>query len=186
MKTPGVVAIALASAVAGAAASGWLTHSPKMPMQSSAALSNTGYSGPASVPLGDLAGAASAHGALAKTNPLGDSSQIVAEGKQLFRAMNCAGCHGYDGSGGMGPQLNDDYWRYGGAPVQVYKSIFEGRPQGMPAWGVALPPDQLWKLTAYVESLGGGIKAANASAARMGDTLTGHTAKSGSGALEGQ
>jgi cytochrome c oxidase cbb3-type subunit 3 len=73
----------------------------------------------------------------------------------MFRAMNCASCHGYAAEGGMGPALNDDYWRYGGTPVEIYKSIYEGRPKGMPAWGVALPPSQIWALTSYIASLGG-------------------------------
>ena len=60
--------------------------------------------------------------------------------------MNCAACHGYDLKGGMGPDLTDTYWRYGGSPADIYKSIFEGRPQGMPAWGRALPPAMIWKV----------------------------------------
>ncbi len=110
----------------------------------------------------------------------------MAEGKRLFSAMNCSGCHGYTGGGGMGPPLNDTYWRYGGAPVQVYKTIFEGRPKGMPAWGMALPPDDIWALTAYVESLGGGSKPQDAMASRLGDNQQGSTAKAGSPVLEGQ
>ena len=62
---------------------------------------------------------------------------------------------------GWGPPLNDSYWRYGGSPVEIYKSIYEGRPKGMPAWGVALPPNEIWALTAYVSSLGGGKEASN-------------------------
>jgi cytochrome c oxidase cbb3-type subunit 3 len=127
-----------------------------------------------------------AHGAIAMANPLGSSPAVAAEGKQLFRQMNCAGCHGYDGGGGMGPPLNDSYWRYGGAPVQIYKTLFEGRPQGMPAWGVALPPDKLWELTAYVVSLGGSDKAAQADSARAGDHQQGSTSRAGSPVLEGQ
>ena len=102
-------------------------------------------------------------------NPYGDSPAAIADGKRLFTAMNCAGCHGYTGAGGMGPPLNDHYWRYGGAPAQIYKSIYEGRPKGMPAWGHALPADQLWKLTAFVSSLGGGVAPENAVAALRGD-----------------
>jgi cytochrome c oxidase cbb3-type subunit 3 len=55
----------------------------------------------------------------------------------------------------MGPDLTDDYWRYGGYPAQVYRSIHDGRAQGMPAWGAALPEEEIWKLVAYIESLGG-------------------------------
>ncbi|HZP86155.1 MAG TPA: c-type cytochrome, partial [Burkholderiales bacterium] len=93
----------------------------------------------------------------------------VQEGKNLFIKMNCAGCHGYDAGGGMGPSLVDHYWRYGGVPVSVYKSIYEGRPQGMPAWGRALPPQEIWKIVAYLESLGGTFPADAYHAALQGD-----------------
>jgi cytochrome c oxidase cbb3-type subunit 3 len=55
----------------------------------------------------------------------------------------------------MGPGLTDHYWRYGGHPAEVFNSIAEGRPQGMPAWGTALPPDSIWQIVAYLQSLGG-------------------------------
>lgn len=186
MRTSSVVALALAAAAFGAAATGWAMKPPSHDTLGPAVLSNTGYDGPASVPLGDLAGGAQAHGAITMANPLGSSPAVVAEGKRLFRSMNCAGCHGYTGGGGMGPPLNDAYWRYGGAPVQIYKSLYEGRPQGMPAWGVALPPEKLWALTAYVGSLGGGVKPGNADAAREGSDLPGSTAQGGSNVSEGQ
>jgi len=74
--------------------------------------------------------------------------------------MNCAGCHGYDAKGGMGPDLTDTEWRYGGTPIDIYKSIYEGRAQGMPAWGNALPTTPIWQLVAYIQSLGGTLPAA--------------------------
>ncbi len=79
--------------------------------------------------------------------------QAVAAGKTLFAKMNCAGCHTYTGKGFMGPDLTDSYWRYGGAPEEIYRSIYEGRPQGMPAWGKALPSDEIWQLVHYIGSL---------------------------------
>ncbi len=69
----------------------------------------------------------------------------------------------------MGPALNDKYWRYGGTPAQIYKSIYEGRPKGMPAWGTALPPNDIWQLVAYIESLGGSFPANEFQAAAQGD-----------------
>ncbi len=89
------------------------------------------------------------------TNPLQNDQTAVEEGKKLFRQMNCAGCHGYDAKGGMGPDLTDTEWRYGGTPIDLYKSIYEGRPQGMPAWGNALPPQTIWQMVSYIQSLGG-------------------------------
>jgi cytochrome c oxidase cbb3-type subunit III len=109
----------------------------------------------AAVPLGDVAGAHKTTTAAIQDNPYAHNAQAVQQGEELFVRMNCAGCHGYGAKGGMGPNLNDRYWRYGGTPVQIFKSIYEGRPQGMPAWNPALPPDEIWKLVSYVQSLGG-------------------------------
>jgi len=95
-------------------------------------------------------------------NPYEGDAVAVAQGKALFSAMNCVYCHGSGGSGLIGPPLNAPGWRYGGTPAQIYNSIHDGRPQGMPAWGESLPPDQIWKLVAYVESLGGASPPATA------------------------
>ena len=94
-----------------------------------------------------------------RPNPLANDPTAVAEGHKLFISMNCAGCHGYDAKGGMGPNLTDTYWRYGGTPERLYESILNGRPKGMPAWGVALPPQHIWQLVAYIQSLGGAVAA---------------------------
>jgi cytochrome c oxidase cbb3-type subunit 3 len=53
----------------------------------------------------------------------------------------------------MGPPLNNTGWRYGGTPAELYRSIHDGRPGGMPAWGARLPPEQIWKLVAYLQTL---------------------------------
>jgi cytochrome c oxidase cbb3-type subunit 3 len=85
-------------------------------------------------------------------NPYVENAYVVAEGKRLFQWMNCAGCHGLDGGGGMGPPFADGRWIYGSAPATIYQSIVQGRPEGMPAFP-ALADDQVWKLVAYVRSL---------------------------------
>ena len=121
------------------------------------------------LPLGDVAGAAMSRLAPSISNPYESNPQAIASGHELFVRMNCAGCHGYDAKGGMGPNLTDTYWRYGGVPADVFKSIYEGRPQGMPAWNPALPPDDIWKLVAYIESLGGTFPANAYQAVLQGD-----------------
>lgn len=123
----------------------------------------------ASLPLGDLAGAPESTASETIANPYDGKKEAIAEGHRLFIAMNCAGCHGYDASGGMGPDLTDPYWRYGGTPAAIYRSIFEGRPQGMPAWGRALPPQQIWKIVAFVQTLGGSVAPALYHAGLQGD-----------------
>jgi cytochrome c oxidase cbb3-type subunit 3 len=76
----------------------------------------------------------------------------VNTGKLLFGQYNCAGCHS-NGGGGMGPDLMDDVWIYGGRLEQIHQTLVEGRPNGMPAWGGKVPDEQLWQLSAYVRSL---------------------------------
>jgi cytochrome c oxidase cbb3-type subunit III len=121
------------------------------------------------LPLGDIAGATP--NAASVPNPYRSSPEAAQQGQDLFVKMNCAGCHGYGAKGGMGPNLTDTYWRYGGTPVLIFKSIYEGRPQGMPAWNPALPPEEIWKLTAYIESLGGAYQASQTQAAMQGDRV---------------
>jgi len=108
------------------------------------------------VPMGHIAGVTDS-AALARSipNPYAGNAQAVAAGKALYIKMNCAGCHAYNAKGNMGPDLTDTYWRYGGLPAQIYSSIHDGRAQGMPAWGAALPPQEIWKLVAFIQSLGG-------------------------------
>ena len=123
----------------------------------------------ASIPLGDLAGVAQSNVPGQIRNPFDGNPEAVAQGKELFGKMNCAGCHGYTVEGAMGPDLKDQYWRYGGTPVEIFKSIYEGRPQGMPAWGQALPAAEIWKITAYLQSLGGSFPDNSFHAERQGD-----------------
>ena len=106
----------------------------------------------AEIPLGDKATGPDKN-VSPVTNPYAGSPQAVEAGKRLFVKMNCAGCHGYTAKGWMGPNLSDKYWRYGGSDDQIYKTLFEGRPQGMPAWGKTLPPEQIWQLVTYIQSL---------------------------------
>jgi cytochrome c oxidase cbb3-type subunit III len=76
----------------------------------------------------------------------------IAAGKELFGQMNCTGCH-FNGGGGMGPALMSGHWRYGGRIDQIYASIAQGRPNGMPSWQDNLEPTMMWDLAAYVKSL---------------------------------
>ena len=187
MKSASVIAIALASAAGSAALTGWIVTSRQAQSPSGLMATNIGYTGPAGVPVGAPPGNLPWPG-IALANPYGNSPSAIADGKRMFRAMNCAGCHGYTGAGGMGPALNDSYWRYGGSPVEIYKSIYEGRPKGMPAWGVALPPKEIWALTAYVSSFGGGAEAANVDPSR-GSNSQGSAAndpKKSAAGIEGQ
>lgn len=91
----------------------------------------------------------------AMKNPYEGNVHAVADGKRLYGWMNCAGCHGAIGGGAIGPPLSDRDWIYGGDAGAIYQSIVQGRPNGMPAYRDRLPEDSLWRIVAYLQSLGG-------------------------------
>ena len=86
-------------------------------------------------------------------NPYEGDKRAIGVGGQLFVGYNCLDCHGAGGSGAMGPSFQDGRWHFGGSPGEVFESIYQGRPDGMPAWGGRISNDQIWMLTAYVRSL---------------------------------
>jgi cytochrome c oxidase cbb3-type subunit 3 len=86
-----------------------------------------------------------------------ENAYALSQGKSLFRKMNCSGCHG-QGGGGMGPALMDDKWSYGSEPVNIYATIVQGRPNGMPSFGGHIPDEQVWQLVAYIRSMSGQLR----------------------------
>ena len=102
------------------------------------------------------AGLPAQHPLRALANPREHDPRAIEEGKQLFVSYNCSDCHGGEGSGGMGPSLQDGRWHFGGSAGEVYESIAEGRPDGMPSWGGRINDSQIWALVAYVRTLSSG------------------------------
>lgn len=78
-------------------------------------------------------------------------------GKVLFHGgpANCFTCHGDGGKGvqGLGPNLTDDVWLWGGSQKAIIETITNGRHNQMPAWGNFLDKDKLHIMTAYVWGL---------------------------------
>ena len=99
------------------------------------------------------AGLGAQHPLAVVVNPREGDPRALNEGKQLFISYNCADCHGGEGSGGMGPSLQDGRWHFGGSAGDVYESISEGRPDGMPSWGGRISDAQIWALVTYVRTL---------------------------------
>lgn len=85
------------------------------------------------------------------------NAYAISEGQRLYGWFNCNGCHA-NGGGAIGPPLMDAEWIYGGEPAQIYDTIVEGRPNGMPAFGRRLNGEQVWQLVAYVRSLSGNVR----------------------------
>jgi cytochrome c oxidase cbb3-type subunit 3 len=101
------------------------------------------------------AGAAPAHSGAG--SPFGNNAYGISEGKRLYAAFNCSGCHATAGGGAIGPALSDDKWIYGYAPEQIYATIVQGRPNGMPSFAAKLPEQQVWQLVAYIESMSAAV-----------------------------
>jgi cytochrome c oxidase cbb3-type subunit 3 len=83
-----------------------------------------------------------------------ESAYSVSEGQSLYQEYNCIGCHA-NGGGGIGPPLMDNNWIYGSEPGNIYATIMQGRPNGMPSFRNRIPEYQAWEIVAYVRSLGG-------------------------------
>ena len=76
----------------------------------------------------------------------------TADGAAVY-ASSCAGCHGDDGSGGIGPRLS------GGAVVEAFPDpaeeievVTEGRA-GMPAFGTRLTAEEIAAVVEHTRSL---------------------------------
>ena len=89
-------------------------------------------------------------------NPYERNAFAISEGKRLFTWYNCVGCHA-NGGGGMGPPLMDERWIYGSDPENIFATIVEGRPNGMPSFRGRIPDYQVWQLVAFVQSLSGNV-----------------------------
>jgi mono/diheme cytochrome c family protein len=81
------------------------------------------------------------------------SPEMIAEGRTFFN-LRCAGrCHGVDGQDGFdGPILVGKAYL---DPTFVYVTLITGRPgSAMPSWKGRLTDDELWRVIAFVSSLG--------------------------------
>jgi cytochrome c oxidase cbb3-type subunit III len=87
-------------------------------------------------------------------SPYEENAYGVSQGKTLYNQFNCSGCH-FQGGGGIGPPLMDADWIYGSRPENIFETISEGRPNGMPAFGGKIVADQIWQIVAYVRSMSG-------------------------------
>jgi putative heme-binding domain-containing protein len=73
----------------------------------------------------------------------------VANGKQIFAAQ-CAGCHGFDGSGQLGPNLHGVEARRGDAGI--FAVVRNGTGAMPPV--MALNDQRVWQVVSYVRTLG--------------------------------
>ena len=81
----------------------------------------------------------------------------LAAGRAIYDT-NCAGCHGPELQGVIGPNLTDDTWiRGAGTPGDVVEIVTNGSPlKGMPTWGPILGQEKVAQVAAFVLSKHGG------------------------------
>jgi cytochrome c oxidase cbb3-type subunit 3 len=84
-------------------------------------------------------------------SPVADSPE-VREGAEIY-VKTCQSCHGEGGRGDIGPDLTDNKWKYGGSDDDLYTSISEGRPGGMPGWKNSLGEEKIKKVISYMRSI---------------------------------
>ncbi len=85
-------------------------------------------------------------------NPFEHDDTAVSQGKEIFM-KRCKSCHGADGGGKIGPALTDTEWIYGNADRDIFISVYDGRPKGMPKFGSKISEDDIWKVVTFVGSI---------------------------------
>lgn len=96
--------------------------------------------------------AAAVRASLPTANPYNGNAAAIAEGQEVFATI-CIACHMADGKGLVGPSLVDPYWKYGSADADLFATVSEGRPGGMPPWGPQLGSEKIWKVLAFMQTL---------------------------------
>jgi cytochrome c oxidase cbb3-type subunit 3 len=84
-------------------------------------------------------------------NSFSGNEKAIAEGRDIY-ASNCAVCHKEDGTGGIGPNLTATL-KYGSSEKEIFKSVAEGRPNGMPGFLPQLGAERTGKVVAFLEKL---------------------------------
>jgi mono/diheme cytochrome c family protein len=108
-------------------------------------------------------------------NPYIDVVAVAEQGRKLFQAYDCGGCHGGGGGGGMAAPLTNEIWIYGSDDDTLFRLISLGsgslspgnafQKQGfvrkgsenvvgpMPPYGeIIRTDDDVWKIIAWIRS----------------------------------
>lgn len=106
--------------------------------------------------LGVIATLFAAGGAIAASGSGTAAAQGEApDGESLYQT-NCAGCHGAEGEGGVGPVLQGIVNAHGVEDVtNAVRNGIEAQPVSMPAWEGVLTDDEIDAVVAYVATFEG-------------------------------
>lgn len=86
-------------------------------------------------------------------NPYAGDAGAVADGQKIYRKL-CQSCHLPDGSGRIGPSLNDEAWNYArtGTEIGRFEIIYGGGAGAMQAFGRRMDQDDILKVMAYIDT----------------------------------
>src|SRR5436309_10045097 len=86
-------------------------------------------------------------------NPLEGNAQAISTGGGMFRTR-CAGCHGPDARGYLGPDLTG-FWAAGGTDDRMFDIVRRGVPgtEMTPADPLRVLDKDIWQVLAYVRTL---------------------------------
>jgi len=86
-------------------------------------------------------------------NPLAGDRQAITNGGAMFR-NRCAGCHGPDARGYLGPDLTG-LWSSGSTDDRIFDIVRRGIPgtEMPPADPQRVPDSDIWKVLAYVSTM---------------------------------
>src|SRR5437870_5281945 len=101
-------------------------------------------------------------------NPLDGNPQAISNGRAMFRTR-CAGCHGPDARGYLGPDLTG-FWAAGGADDRMFDIVRRGVPgtEMTAADPLRVFDRDIWQTLAYIRTL-----SAVPAAAPIGDAANG-------------
>src|SRR5436190_17497482 len=87
-------------------------------------------------------------------NPVDGNAQAISNGAAMFR-NRCAGCHGPDARGYLGPDLTG-FWAAGGGDDRMFQIVRRGveGTEMPPADAQRVPDRDIWQMLAYVRTLG--------------------------------
>jgi len=76
----------------------------------------------------------------------------ISQGKSIYTTY-CFACHMDEGKGGIGPNLTDKNWIYGGDIKGVFTTITNGAQNGMVAWKELIPANEIQAVASYILNL---------------------------------
>ncbi|MHB8882553.1 MAG: c-type cytochrome [Thermodesulfovibrionales bacterium] len=88
----------------------------------------------------------------ATKNPYAGKAKMVKEGQKIYD-YNCKSCHGEGAKGDVCPDLTVKKKKFGNSDAELFKTISQGLPGGMPNWDKTLGTEKIWKIITYLRSL---------------------------------